>query len=221
MALAANALTTLNNVKTYIGITGTEWDIRLEQLINNASGLIETFCDRKFAKQDFTETICGSIETMLTVKQYPVNQILYIKIDDEEITDYSMTQNDAEKGIIYRETGWDILTKCIGIICDPSEKLRNIEISYNAGYILPKDDSPPDNPRNLPYDLEDIVLRIIRDYYNNLNFAAVQTSNGLQSFSISDITWNFGGGVKVQQLSTVFKNYMEELVMLGYKRMDL
>ena len=51
MALADNALVSLADAKTYLGITGSDDYSRLEQLINASSTAIESYCDRAFREQ--------------------------------------------------------------------------------------------------------------------------------------------------------------------------
>ena len=221
MALIDNALTTVDAVKEYLKITVATYDSQIEQLINSVSALIKTFCDRKFGKNTYTEKIKGNSSTVIIVYEYPIIEISSIKVDDEEITDYELEDKDKEIGIIYRESCWNSKYLYYGIIPEVVDRLRNIEIEYTAGYVLPKDDLNPD-ARNLPHDLEDICFRIIADYFNNLNFSATEEeqSKNLSKFSISDVTWDFGGGVKVQQLNSLMKNYYSELSLLGYKRID-
>jgi len=55
-----------------------------------------------------------------------------------------------------------------------------------AGYVLPKD-ATEDDPQTLPADLEGLVWEIVTQAYTNLQ----NGSMGLNSFSISDVSWNF------------------------------
>jgi hypothetical protein len=49
------SLTTLADVKTYMGITGTEQDALLAALVSAASAKIEAYCDRTFAATNYRE----------------------------------------------------------------------------------------------------------------------------------------------------------------------
>ena len=55
MSLDSNALVTLAEAKTYLGISGSDDDSLLNSLINNSSTAIESYCDRKFIAQNYKE----------------------------------------------------------------------------------------------------------------------------------------------------------------------
>ena len=75
MALADNALVSLADAKTYLGISGSDDDSRLEQLINASSTAIESFCDRAFREQSYRESYNGLGQHTLRLRHYPVTQI--------------------------------------------------------------------------------------------------------------------------------------------------
>ena len=56
MALAANAIVSLADVKAYLRITTSDNDSLLETLIDTASTRIESYCDRKIIEQTFRES---------------------------------------------------------------------------------------------------------------------------------------------------------------------
>lgn len=58
MAVDAYALTTLVNLKAYLGETTTTYDTILESCIDRASAMVESACDRKFATREFCEWHC-------------------------------------------------------------------------------------------------------------------------------------------------------------------
>tara|TARA_Y100001973_G_scaffold105372_1_gene178276 strand:+ start:35 stop:895 length:861 start_codon:yes stop_codon:yes gene_type:complete len=75
MALAANALTTVANAKTYMGITGSSQDSLIELLINNVSDQIERWCDRTFAEKTYTEFIDARGTRTLAVANPPITTV--------------------------------------------------------------------------------------------------------------------------------------------------
>jgi hypothetical protein len=158
MNLADNALTTLDYVKKYLQQTatvGTTKDDLLEFLINSASQTIENMCRRKFKKQALVEKYVGKGTELLYLNNYPViGNPTYVKIDSVALTldtDYSVY--DAEGGVLYRESLWDVSYLSYGLSGLRVSKKQNIEVSYTAGYVLPKD-ATATIPRTLPYDLE-------------------------------------------------------------------
>lgn len=57
---------------------------------------------------------------------------------------------------------------------------------YTAGYVLPKD-ATDEEPQTLPADLEGLVWDMVSQAYVNM----LNGSQGLKSFSISDVSWTF------------------------------
>ncbi len=67
------ALTTLDRVKDFLGITVTTYDEILNRLINEATASIETYCSRKFkARAYMMERYKGSNLYTLQIRNYPV-----------------------------------------------------------------------------------------------------------------------------------------------------
>lgn len=75
MALAANAIVSLADVKAYLRITTTDNDSLLETLIDTASTRIESYCDRKIIEQTFRESYNANGQRTLRLRNYPVSSI--------------------------------------------------------------------------------------------------------------------------------------------------
>jgi len=70
------ALTSLAQVKAYMGITSTANDATLTRLINSVSAAIETYCDRQFVSRAYTlERQDGNGQNIIYVKNYPIISI--------------------------------------------------------------------------------------------------------------------------------------------------
>lgn len=78
MAVDTYALTTLSNLKNWIGITAVDDDVLLEDAIDRATAIIESHCDRKFKSRTFYEWCMPSGERTFTVENYPINSITNI-----------------------------------------------------------------------------------------------------------------------------------------------
>ena len=102
---------------------------------------------------------------------------------DPSSYDYSQTGN---VGVIYRDEGWLKAGYRKGLAYDIVAPKRVIEVSYTAGYVLPKD-ATEDDPQTLPADLEGLLWDMVSQIYTNLQ----NGSMGLSSFTISDVTWVF------------------------------
>lgn len=75
MSLDANALVTLAEAKTYLGISGSDDDTLLENLINSSSTAIESYTDRKFIEEEYKEFYNAVGQRRLRLRNYPVSQI--------------------------------------------------------------------------------------------------------------------------------------------------
>lgn len=164
MPLSDHALTTLSAVKMELEIPQSynDEDAYLERLINSASASIENYCNRHFEKRDITKKYKGSGSRELILDHYPVNSVSNLIIDEESKDDYELV-NGGKNGILYRDDGFPVIRRGTGgIVNDPvvNTEKYNIEVTYNAGYVLPKD-ATEENPRTLPYDLEDMVIEAV------------------------------------------------------------
>jgi len=81
---------------------------------------------------------------------------------------------------------------------------RNIEVSYTAGYVLPKD-ATDDEPATLPADLAGLIWDIASQAYTNLQNGSL----GLNSFTISDVIWDFDKSTHPEwiQLINLYRRY--------------
>lgn len=75
MAVDTYALTSLSNLKDWIGVTGTGDDAILESAIDRASDIIETYCERKFKSRTFYEFVQPNGERTVTVDNVPIISI--------------------------------------------------------------------------------------------------------------------------------------------------
>lgn len=75
MAVGTYALTTLSNLKNWIGITSVDDDVLLEDGIDRATAIIESYCDRRFKSRTYYEWCDGGGEKTLTVKNRPITAV--------------------------------------------------------------------------------------------------------------------------------------------------
>lgn len=67
------ALTSITNVKSYLGIAATTYDTILTSLVNQVSDSMETYCGRKFVSRAYTmERQDGAGSNFLMVRNYPI-----------------------------------------------------------------------------------------------------------------------------------------------------
>lgn len=144
MALAANAIVTLNQAKAYLKIplAETTKDSHVEFLINSASQYLEMECDRWLVKRTtITEYQDGRRQNIIVLKQWPVLSVASLRIDiDSKFTDAATLVDPTDYAITDEDTALMLLNQVF-----PNGH-RAIKIVYSAGY----------DP--VPYDLQEACL---------------------------------------------------------------
>jgi hypothetical protein len=171
MPLSNHALTIIDTIKSELEIplSYTDEDSYIERLINSVSEAIKNYCSRDFEKRTEAEKIQGSGRRKLFLCGYPIISITEIKINDEILSseEYELTEEGKSAGYVYKEDRWPVsIIGSHGIVTDPifSDEKHNIEVTYETGYVLPKDETE-ENPRTLPYDLEDCCVEAVAARY--------------------------------------------------------
>lgn len=145
--LSAHALTTLEELKSELLISGNTEDSYLARLINSASDAIRSYCGRDFAKDRRTEKRSGSGTPLLLLPLYPIAEVDSVIVDGAALSPDSY-DIDAKMGALIRVGGiW------------PASSERNITVTYTGGYVTPvQAAADPDLTRNLPYDIEEACI---------------------------------------------------------------
>ena len=112
-------LTDVTAVRLYMGARSLVYtDDQVQAALDAACAMVETYCNRTFAADDYTHTLDGRGTDMLWLPQYPINDVTTLTIDDEEIDAADYTVEDQS---IYYEDGFTL-------------GRRNVVVEYNAGY---------------------------------------------------------------------------------------
>lgn len=203
--LADNALTTLETMKTMLGIAADDIDPQrdaiITNLINSVSAWVERMTGRKLGKHTYIQQYVASGTQELVLLQWPIVSVDYVKdtnaggvIPPAEY-DFNVT---GDIGVLYKDDGWPLRGYRGGLAYDIVAPMRCLEVKYIAGYVLPKD-ATEDDPCTLPADLQGVVWEIVSQ-----KFATMQNgAQGLSSFSISDVSWSFDKDVKQEWLDTI------------------
>ncbi len=187
--LADNALTTLERMKLMLGIEGDDEKTNeiVELLINRASSWVERQTGRHLGRNKYHQWYDADGQQELVTIEYPIINVEYVKeegkVVDPRLYDYGQTANI---GVIYRDDGWMKAGYRRGLSYDIVAIKRVIEVSYTAGYVLPKD-ATEDDPQTLPADLEGLIWDMVAQAYTLMQ----NGSQGLKSFSIADVRWDF------------------------------
>lgn len=203
--LADNALTTLADMKTMLGIDPGDADPQRDNvivnLINSASAWIERKTGRKLGKQTYTQKYVASGTQELVLLQWPILAVEYVKDTQYNETippneyDYNVS---GEIGVLYKDNGWAYRGYVGGLAYDYVAPMRYLEVQYTAGYTLPKDATAED-PCTLPADLQGVVWGMVQQEFSTMQNGA----QGLSAFSISDVSWTFDKAIREDWLTTV------------------
>ena len=132
------ALTTVTEVKDFLGIVVATWDELFCHLINAASSFVEKSTDRRLVAWDWDlydashRENCwydGNDFEKLLLRQYPINSVVTISISGDIIgaadgDDYYGSTGYLiynRQGILFYGSGW-------------TSGVQNVRASYNAGY---------------------------------------------------------------------------------------
>lgn len=206
MNLVSYALTTLNDVKTFLGISSTAHDEVLKFLINQATDYIETFTGRRYTSTTYTqEEYDGTGTSELRLKHFPVVTFTLLEVnratdnsDDWATIDAEDYWVNSENGIVTLQSGfldYDEVNET-GLSPNIFQKSKNkYRATYTAGYTT------------VPYDLQYACCMIVSETFN------VRKAAGIQSESLGDHSVTFGN---LLEKSTTLKN-----ILSGYKDYEI
>jgi len=111
MALSAYAITTLANVKEYMGISVSTYDTVLEHCIDRASDLIDRYCNRNFRARTRTNKLFWSDGSdTINLAEYPVTSVGRVCLGAVEALKVSNSSADAGYITVRCNTGIMVLT---------------------------------------------------------------------------------------------------------------
>jgi hypothetical protein len=168
-----NALTTVTQVETDLGITPGSETAKLEELILTVSELIESRTNRQFRKEEVTEQLPGLGTELLVVARTPIDITADITVtydgDEVDATNYKVVTDDAQLGFIrYVEGVWTWTARAlpnIGYDLLPGSERKLYEVTYTGGYVLPNDTV---GTRSLPRDLELACRQFVAQLYHSM-----------------------------------------------------
>lgn len=177
----SRSLATIEAVKKELNITDASQDAFLQTLIDQASDMIETFCNRTFARAGYRETLPGYGMTRLVLSQTPIVEVTSIMMNNDIITDFVV--ENAQAGILYRQRGWKwtpVLGWNINPFPIPNSEALLFTIDYTAGYALPEDVG-----RNLPHDIEKACIEIVKAWYESRDRNPAISSERIGDYQVS------------------------------------
>ena len=74
------SLITLSDLKTFLGVSGTSEDAKLEIIRQGVEAAVERFCQRRFAQQQYTELYDGTGTERLYLDHRPVVSVAEVRV---------------------------------------------------------------------------------------------------------------------------------------------
>jgi hypothetical protein len=175
MTISNNALTTLAKAKAYLSVEGTSDDALVENLIDRATKIMETLCNRSFKNvnsggtaQPNTEYFNGDGKSKLFLKYYPIIAVTTIHDDPDRIYGAD-TLIDSDEYAFWADEGI-IEFDGAGIV---GSGVKNIRVVYTGGYTT------------TPYDLEHVcneLVGILKNMRDRLGVSSKSFSDGSASY---------------------------------------
>lgn len=191
MPLVSYALVTLDDTKTFLGITDNSKDAILTMMINMATDYIESQTGRRFVSSVNTyEKIDGTGTHQLRLKNFPIVTPPAVQLWENNTSDNTDSWSaldsntfwvDAETGIITRTSafldfneGEDEETLSEVVFNRGKQKYR---ATYTSGYAT------------VPYDLQFACMTMVGQLYNTKGGSGIKSESlGDHSITYQDIT---------------------------------
>ena len=166
----AGELTTLDNVKAWLGVTNTDSDELLSRLIAAASQFIQTWAGRSFAVQDYSERRDGNGGRQMLFADFPVLSVSRVAVNRREIPPI------VEAG----DNGYSFTPSKLtldGFVFNRGE--LNVLLEYKAGY------------ETVPADVEQACIEMIALRFkerDRIGFQSKSLAGETVTFFIKDMT---------------------------------
>lgn len=94
------ALTSLTNVKSYLGITNTDDDTLLTACVNRATSILQSCTSRTLVETVFRERFDGNCANDLILPEYPITNIEYVSVGTNEAFSLINVNADAYRAAV-------------------------------------------------------------------------------------------------------------------------
>jgi hypothetical protein len=137
-------LTTLTNVKLYLGLAATTADVKLAYMITAVSAWIKSNLNRDILSASYTEKLSGTGGAQIMTANYPVTAITQVLVDGVDVTANAVCDGRRTISLI-PPTGGAPLAGCSRF----NRGVMNVVLNYTAGFT------------KIPFDLEHVACRIV------------------------------------------------------------
>lgn len=194
MILLPYALVTLDDVKSFLGITGATQDTLLTLLINMVTEQIETRTNRRFKDTTYTQELYSGIGVKtLVLKNFPITSTTVFKLEKNNAYNNTSDWEEVNSDEYWVEEETGIVTKTTVF----NRGTLNWRVTYSAGY------------SEIPYDIQLLAMSLISELFNKRN------TMGVVSEKLGDRTVNFAIG-------TIFDNNPSyEATLSNYRKIPV
>lgn len=132
--LLSYALTSVADVKETLGISGTTYDNLITRKINQATEMIEGYCNRRFKATDYTEYYDGNGLDQLLLRNRPINSLTSLGARSTSLNQDDFNTIDADDYFIDNQAG---VLEAISSFWGRYDRWK---VVYNAGWTtIPSD----------------------------------------------------------------------------------
>lgn len=169
---ATNALTTLNEMKTFLHVDNSDDDATINNLIDAVSQFFNTYCGRKILARALTEYYDGNGKPWMYVRNPPITTVTTLHVDSERAYGADKLIDSGDYAL-YQELGKITLDNDIFPAAPQS-----IKIVYNGGWTA----------ANVPKDLLNACKEMINFLYSR---STDGNRIGIESISREGVTTNY------------------------------
>lgn len=171
--MAASDLTTLANVKQWMGITSNTEDAALERLITAASNGVVSYLNRDLFSASYDLRLNGKGGVTVVLPQYPVTAVSSVVVNGVSIP----VGNDTSDGYFFDEGNVYLRGYTF------SRGVQNVRIQYVAGF------------STIPYEIEQAVIELVSLRHKERDRIGI-TSKGLAGETVTFTQKDFTNSIK-------------------------
>jgi hypothetical protein len=191
-----SGLCSLADVKTWLGLTTTTNDAKLQLFIDTVSEQMISYLGYQAKRTTYaTERHAINNNQLMYLNAAPIQTVSAVTIAGVTISagtnddNYQYDPCDAKAGRLYKGTGWCGNYYTRNMTYDPVGGKRDIVVSYDAGWYFPDDALYVKGAdASLPYAISSACMQETITKYRR----AMSRAEGLVSYSEGGISWGWG-----------------------------
>lgn len=187
---ASATLCSRSDVKSYLGLSGEEYDELIDLLIAAASEAVERFCRRRFAETAYTEYHDGRGRNCIVLKRRPVSAVSGVW-DDLDRVFPEATKLEEDDYVSDMDRGLVVLPS--GTFADG---VRNVKVVYTAGY------------SEIPDDVGQSCIMLAAAWFHR----GREGADGLDARTAGEVSQQFSADPMPEDVRRILLSYREHLV---------